>query len=101
VSTPERMPAEPRPPTVAEAGVPGYEVTNWHGLIGPKGLPRAVVERLNGEMAKILSLKEMEDRLQADGMAPAGGTPEQLFEQIRKEVGQWRQVVVRAGITVN
>jgi tripartite-type tricarboxylate transporter receptor subunit TctC len=101
VSTPERMPAEPALPTVAESGVPGYEVTNWHGLIGPKGLPRAVVERLNGEMAKILSLKEMEERLQADGMSPAGGTPEQLFEQIRKEVGQWRQVVVRAGITVN
>ena len=101
VTTPERMPAEPALPTVAESGVTGYEVTNWHGLIGPKGLPRAVVERLNGEMAKILSLKEMEERLQADGMSPAGGTPEQLFEQIRKEVGQWRQVVMRAGITVN
>jgi tripartite-type tricarboxylate transporter receptor subunit TctC len=101
VSTPERMSAEPDLPTVAESGVPGYEVTNWHGLIGPKGLPRAVVERLNGEMAKILSLREMEERLQADGMSPAGGTPEQLFEQIRKEVGQWQQVVVRAGIQIN
>jgi tripartite-type tricarboxylate transporter receptor subunit TctC len=101
VTTPERMFAEPGLPTVTESGVPGYEVTNWHGLIGPKGLPRAVVERLNGEMAKILRLKDMEERLQADGMAPAGGTPEQLFEQIRKEIGQWRQVVVRAGIQIN
>jgi tripartite-type tricarboxylate transporter receptor subunit TctC len=101
VTTPERMPAEPGLPTVSESGVPGYEVTNWHGLIGPRGLPRSVVERLNGEMGKILRLKEMEERLQADGMAPAGGTPEQLFEQIRKEVEQWRQVVVRAGIKVN
>ncbi len=98
VTTPERIAAEPNLPTVAESGVPGYEVTNWHGLIGPKALPRAVVERLHGEMAKILNLHEMESRLQADGMTPAGGTSAQLFEQIRKEIEQWRQVVVRAGI---
>jgi tripartite-type tricarboxylate transporter receptor subunit TctC len=101
VTTPERIAAEPDLPTVAESGVPGYEVTNWHGLIGPKGVPRAIVERLNGEMTKIIKLKEMEDRLQADGMSPAGGTPEQLYEQIRKEIEQWRQVVARAGIRIN
>ena len=76
-------------------------MTNWHGLIGPKGLPRAIVERLNGEMTKIIKLKEMEDRLQSDGMSPAGGTPEQLYEQIRKEIEQWRQVVARARIRIN
>ncbi len=101
ISTMERIPAEPGIPTIAEAGVPGYEVTNWHGLIGPKGLPRPVVERLNAEMAKILKLKEMEERLQSDGLAPVGGTPEQLYEQIRKELDQWRQVITRAGIKIN
>ena len=101
VTTPERIAAEPDLPTVAESGVPGYEVTNWHGLIGPKGVPRAIVERLNSEMTKIIKLREMEDRLQADGMSPAGGTPEQLYEQIRKEIEQWRQVVARAGIRIN
>jgi tripartite-type tricarboxylate transporter receptor subunit TctC len=101
VTTPERMAAEPQIPTVAESGVPGYEVTNWHGLIGPKGLPRAVVERLNAELAKILAQKDMEVRLQGDGMSPAGGTPEQLYEQIRKEIAQWKQVVDRAGIKIN
>jgi tripartite-type tricarboxylate transporter receptor subunit TctC len=101
VTTPERIAAEPDLPTVAESGVPGYEVTNWHGLVGPKGVPRAIVERLNSEMTKIIKLKEMEDRLQADGMSPAGGTPEQLYEQIRKEIEQWRQVVARAGIRIN
>ena len=101
VTTPERIAAEPDLPTVAESGVPGYEVTNWHGLIGPKGVPRAIVERLNSEMTKIIKLKEMDDRLQADGMSPAGGTPEQLYEQIRKEIEQWRQVVARAGIRIN
>jgi tripartite-type tricarboxylate transporter receptor subunit TctC len=101
VTTPERVPAEPGLPTVAESGVPGYEVTNWHGLIGPKGLPPPVVERLNGEVTKIIRGKDMEERLQSDGLSAAGGTPEQLYEQIRKEIEQWRQVVQRAGIKIN
>ena len=101
VTTRERIPAEPTIPTAAESGVPGYEVTNWHGLIGPKGLSRPVAERLNGEMTKIIRQKEMEERLQSDGLTPAGGTPEQLHEQIRKELDQWRQVITRAGIRIN
>jgi tripartite-type tricarboxylate transporter receptor subunit TctC len=101
VTTPERLRTEPGIPTVAESGVPGYEVTNWHGLIGPKGLPRPVVERLNAEMNKILQQKEMEERLQSDGLVPAGGTPEQLYEQVRKELEVWKQVVTRAGIKLN
>jgi tripartite-type tricarboxylate transporter receptor subunit TctC len=101
VTTPQRVPAEPSLPTVSEAGVSGYEVTNWHGLIGPKGLPRPVVERLHAEMTKILSQKDMADRLQGDGMAPAGGGPEQLYDQIRREIEQWRGMVQRAGIKIN
>jgi len=101
VTTPQRIAAETDLPTIAEAGVPGYEVTNWHGLIGPKSIPRAVVDRLNGEMNKILKAKEMEERLQGDGVSPSGGTPEQLAEQIRKEIEQWRQVVTRAGVKIN
>ena len=101
VTTPDRVAAEPNIPTIAESGVPGYEVTNWHGLIGPKGLPRPVVERLHAEMAKILGQKEMEERLGAEGVAPAGGTPERLYEQVRKEIDVWKQVVARAGIKIN
>jgi tripartite-type tricarboxylate transporter receptor subunit TctC len=101
VTTPERVPAEPAIPTVAESGVPGYEVVNWHGLIGPRGLARPVVERLNGEMSKILQQKEMEERLRADGISPAGGTPEQLYERVRVELEQWRKVVQAAGIRIN
>jgi tripartite-type tricarboxylate transporter receptor subunit TctC len=52
-------------------------------------------------MAKILGQKEMEERLQSDGLSTAGGTPEQLYEQVRKELAQWRQVVERAGIKIN
>jgi tripartite-type tricarboxylate transporter receptor subunit TctC len=101
VTTPERMAAEPGLPTVAEAGVPGYEVVNWHGLIGPRGLQRPVVERLNGEMSKILQQKDMEEKLRADGISPAGGTPERLYERVRTELEQWRKVVEKAGIRIN
>ena len=101
ITTPERMAAEPGLPTIAESGVPGYAVTNWLALIGPKGLPRAIVDRLNGEAAKILKQKDFEERLQAAGVSAAGGTPEQLYEQVRREIEQWRKVVERAGIKIN
>ncbi len=101
VTTPERIAAEPDLPTIAESGVPGYAVTNWLALIGPKGVPRAIVDRLNGETTKILKHKEFEERLQTAGVSPAGGTPEQLYEKVRREIEQWRQVVVRAGIKIN
>ena len=100
VTTATRIAAEPSIPTIAEAGVPGYEVNNWHALIGPRGLPRAVVERLNSEVLKIIRGKDMEDRLRGDGVAPAGGTPEQLLEQIRREITMWRNVVKAADIKI-
>jgi tripartite-type tricarboxylate transporter receptor subunit TctC len=100
VTTPRRIPAEPDVPTVAEAGVPGYEVTLWHGLIGPKGLPPAIVERINAEITAILKLKETAELLQNDGVSPAGGTPEQFLATIKKEIEVWRKVVRDAGVKV-
>ena len=100
VTTAKRIPALPDVPTVAESGVPGYEVILWHGLIGPKGLPRAVTDRINGEVTKALKLKETAEQLQNDGVAPAGGTPEQFAGQIQKEIGIWRKVVADAGVKV-
>ena len=94
----KRIPALPNVPTVAESGLPGYEVILWHGLIGPKGLPRPVVERINAEVTKALSLKQTAEQLQNDGVAPAGGTPEQFLAQIRKEIDVWRKVAADAGV---
>ena len=101
VTTPERVAAAPDLPTVKESGVPDYEVTNWHGLIGPKGLPRPVVERLNADMNKLLKSKDAQERLKTEGVSPVGGTPEQFYEEIRRELDQWRLVVERAGVRVN
>ena len=98
VTTAKRIPALPNVPTVAESGLPGYEVVLWHGLIGPKGLPRPVVERINSEVTKTLGLKQTAEQLQSDGVAPAGGTPEQFLAQIRKEIEVWRKVAASAGV---
>jgi tripartite-type tricarboxylate transporter receptor subunit TctC len=98
VTTAKRIPALPDVPTVAESGVPGYDVVLWHGLIGPKGLPRPIVERISAEASKALKLKETGEQLQNDGVAPAGGTPEQFAAQIKKEIGVWRKVAAAAGV---
>jgi len=100
VTTSKRLAAEPNLPTIAESGVPGYDVPLWHGLIGPKGLPRAVVDRINGDVGRILKLKETGDQLQTDGVSPAGGTPEQFRERIQKEIALWRKVVAETGVKV-
>jgi tripartite-type tricarboxylate transporter receptor subunit TctC len=98
VTTTQRLPVEPDIPTVAEAGVPGYEVIVWFGLIGPKGLPRPVVDRINGEVMTLLKVRETPATLQNDGMFPAGGTPEQFGEKIEKEIALWRKVAREAGL---
>jgi tripartite-type tricarboxylate transporter receptor subunit TctC len=98
VTTAKRIPALPDVPTVAESGVPNYDVVLWHGLIGPKGLPRPIVERINGEVTKALKLKETADQLQNDGVSPAGGSPEQFRAQIEKEIKVWRKVAADAGV---
>lgn len=100
VTTPRRIAAAPEVPTVAEAGVPGYQVILWHGLVGPKGMPRAIVERVNREVNEALKAKDMEQLLATDGVSPAGGTPEQFQAQIKVDIERWRTVVQRAGIKV-
>jgi tripartite-type tricarboxylate transporter receptor subunit TctC len=98
VTTAKRIPALPEVPTVAESGVPGYEVVLWHGLIGPKGLPAAVVEKINSEVNKALQLKETAEQLQNDGVSPAGGSATQFARQIASEIELWRKVAAAAGV---
>jgi len=98
VTTAQRAPALPDIPTVAESGVKGYDVILWHGLIGPKGLPRPIVDRVNGDLNKVLKVKDMEEKLAADGVAAAGGTPEQFGAIIKRDIETWRKVVQIAGV---
>jgi len=98
---PQRLPALPNVPTIAESGVPGYDVPLWHGLIGPKGVPRPIVDRYVAESGKTLALKETAEHLMNDGVAPANGsTPEQFRAQISREIAQWHDVVAKAGVKI-
>jgi tripartite-type tricarboxylate transporter receptor subunit TctC len=98
VTTAKRIPALPNVPTVGEAGVANYDVTLWHGLIGPKGMPPAIVARINAAVIKALKLKESEEQLQNDGVSPAGGTPQQFGDTIKREIESWGKVVQAANI---
>jgi tripartite-type tricarboxylate transporter receptor subunit TctC len=94
----KRIPTEPDIPALAET-VPGYESTNWHAMIGPMGIPPAVVERISAEVRKIVSQKDMVARLHGSGVFPAGGgSPEVVRELIRKDYEQWKKVIAQAGI---
>ena len=98
VTTSKRIAAAPNTPTIAESGVKGYEVILWHGLIGPKGLPKPILDRVNGDLNKALQSKEMQERLAGDGVSAAGGTPDQFTTLIRKDIELWRKVVQKAGV---
>lgn len=93
VTTAKRSPVAPTVPTMIEAGVPGYEVTQWSGMLGPKGLPKRIVTRLNGEIGKILARPEIRDRLLASGAEPGSGSPEQFDAFIKSETAKWSKVV--------
>jgi len=98
VTTAVRSPALPDVPTVAESGVPGYDVILWHGIIGPRGLPAPIVERLNREVNAILELDQAVKLLGKDGVAPAGGPPERLHALVARETATWHKVVEQAGM---
>ena len=100
VTTANRLAAEPNVPTLAESGVKGYDVALWHGLIGPKGMPKVAVDKMNAEVNKLLKSKETADQLQTDGVSPKGGTPAAFREQIRKEVDLWKKTVAATGVKV-
>ena len=101
VTTARRVAAAPELPTVAEVGYPGYEVTNWHGLVGPKGLAREIVERLNREINELIKGDDMKKLMAADGLEPVGGSPAQFAEILRSEAARWAKVVKQAGIKVD
>jgi tripartite-type tricarboxylate transporter receptor subunit TctC len=101
VATQRRAQAMPELPTVAEAGVPGYDASTWHGLVAPAATPRAIVTRLHAEMVRILRQDEMKLALIGLGAEPVGSTPEQFAAYIRGEIAKWKPVVKASGMTVD
>ncbi len=92
-----RSPLLPDVPTIAEAGVPGYEVLGSFGIFAPAGTSAAVIDKLNAELAKIVQLPEVKDQLAAQGGTPASQTPSQLDAALRGEVAKWAEVVRASG----
>jgi tripartite-type tricarboxylate transporter receptor subunit TctC len=88
-------------PTIAEAGVPGYEATTWNGIVAPAGVPRIVVVRLNAEINKALASPMLRERFAAIGAEPSPSTPEQFAALIQQENEKWRDVVKRSGAKVD
>jgi len=97
VTSAERNSALSDVPTVKESGYE-YEVSNWHGLMGPQGMPSSVVDQLNSEINKIIKDPEFAQRIATDGLVPVGGTPERLLKLLKDEILNWEKVVQRAGI---
>jgi tripartite-type tricarboxylate transporter receptor subunit TctC len=97
VSSPKRLPALPDVPTVMESGYK-YQVNNWHGIIAPKGTPKAVIDRLNSEVNKAIKDPDFAKRIAQDGLEPAGGTPEEFFTLLKREVVEWGEVVKAANV---
>jgi len=98
VTSPKRSPAMPELPTVAESGLPGYEIMPWSGYVVPKRTSTDIVKRLNAEINKALVSPAVSERLAAIGSMPVGGTPEQFGEHVRKETAKWAKVIKAAGI---
>ena len=98
VTTLKRVEVLPDVPSIAEAGLPGYEATQWFGLLAPAGTPRPIIDRLYQESSRALRSADMKERMTAEGLEVVGGTPEEFASYIRSETEKWTQVIKAAGI---
>jgi tripartite-type tricarboxylate transporter receptor subunit TctC len=98
VTSLKRSAAVPDVPTVAESGLPGYEMVAWQGLLAPKGIPPALLQRIYGETAAVLQQAEVRKQLAMEGGEAVGDTPEQFAKWLRAEIPKWTKIVKEAGI---
>ena len=93
-----RLSLTPNVPTLSESGLAGYEITSWYGIVAPARTPRAVISRLNGEIARIARNPQVKTRLLAQGLELSGSTPEEFDAHIRGEMAKWEKVLTAAGM---
>jgi tripartite-type tricarboxylate transporter receptor subunit TctC len=98
VTSARRSTAAPDIPTVAETGLPGYEMVQWYGFLAPANTPREIVARLNRDLVQVLHLPEVKDILSKDGADPVGNTPEEFAKYLRSQLDLWARVAREAGI---
>jgi len=101
VTSAKRAAGAPEIPTIAEAGVPGYEATQWFGVLAPAGTPRDIVNLIQSEIGRVLQQPDMKTRLSTDGAEPVGSTPDEFAAFIRTETAKWAKVVRNAGVSAD
>ena len=101
VTTAKRSAAAPGVPTIAESGLPGYDMATWYGLVAPANLPANIRNRLNKELQGILADPNFRDKLIAQGADPMPGTPEQFAAFIKSEIDRWRKLIAQSQITID
>jgi tripartite-type tricarboxylate transporter receptor subunit TctC len=101
VTAANRVGLIPDVPTVAESGLPGFQVVGWFGIFAPAATPKSIVVRLNKEINIVLRAPETQKRFAADGLIPGGGTPAQLGDFLRAELARWGALIKEAGLKIN
>ena len=98
VTSPQRTAIAPELPAIAEAGLPGFDMTNWYGMLVPAATPRDVINKLQQETARVLNLPELKERLAGEGMTVVGSTPEQFAAFLARETAKYNRIIQAAGI---
>ena len=98
VTSKARTAAVPEVPTMIEAGVPDYEASSWYALLAPANTPRAIVTRLSSQIAQIVRMNDVRERLVQQGLDPVGGTPAELAATLNDELAKWSRVIKAAGL---
>ena len=98
IAAAKRSPAAPDIPTMAESGLPGFEVASWYGLLAPAGTPREIITRLHAEVVKAVASPEVRERFQSFGAEPVGSSPEEFATQIKNDIAKWAKVAKTANV---
>jgi tripartite-type tricarboxylate transporter receptor subunit TctC len=101
IATNTRNPGAPELPTVSEAGLPGFEVTSWYGILAPAGTPKPITERLAAEMTKAIATPDLSERLASLGATPVGNSPDEFGVHLRREAEKWAKAVKASGARVD
>ncbi len=97
-SAAQRAPSHPSVPTVAESGVPGYEVTSWNGIFAPKGTPKEIVDAMNKAMREVLAMPDVKERFAKVGVVAQASTPQELENRLTSDITKWNEVIEKAHI---
>jgi tripartite-type tricarboxylate transporter receptor subunit TctC len=101
VTTKTRSASSPDLPTIAELGYPDFEASSWFGLLGPAGMPREIAMKIQAEVARVIKIPEIREKLVQQGVDPVGSTPDEFAAYIRAETAKWAKVVKAAGAKAN